>query len=214
MTALSNILLGGKRGLTIKLWQTATVTDNVMGGPTSPQIQPDIPVDLRDPSLTGYTWKNNVYYYTNLSTSRWIAYYQTSPQGDFVPLSTFLSVTQFNQFTPNDHVTGTLYGLNYGLTQNEADPSRAFLWIYNKDGLPNVTVSLSSFLSSCSTYKIYNVQDPFGAVKATGSCPAGNVLLPMDDVSPPTPIDPDGRRAATSPPRTGPYFQVFWVQKS
>jgi len=206
MSVQSNILLGGKTGLVIKKWTTATVTNNVIGGPAT-NAQPTNPVVIEDPGLTTYnphwTWNNNTYYHDG-SLAHWIAKYQANPSG--VNLATFLSATQFGSV---DQATGSAYPAQSGLILDLMDPNRAFVWIYNPGGSSYAAANMGSFLSSCIAARIYNVQNVYGWI-ASAACPSSNVAFPMTGTPPPPRMQGQSNLA----PDTGPWFQVFLVVKS
>ena len=80
----------------------------------------------------------------------------------------------------------------------------------NWSGQPSVAVNLSNVLRVGDHYEVRNVQDVFGAPIASGTYGGGAVLIPMNGVTPPSPIGGSPR----PPLQTGPKFDAFLVTSS
>jgi hypothetical protein len=208
VNAAWNTILGGNRAMLVYNWANASITDNQIAGRTTP-VEPDVAVDLRDPTVAGYNWQANSYYYST-SRSAWLAYYQTDPDGEFLELEEFLDITGFNNAEVPDVVTTTPFGTRWGW-YGTYDPNRRHVWVYDPSGTGTVNVTIpqpSSWLVTGQQYKIYNVQkNVFTDPVATGTYNGSYIPVPMTGVTPPTPL---GRTTAT-PPTTGPYFHSFVI---
>ena len=92
---------------------------------------------------------------------------------------------------------------------NVYESGRGMIVIYNQGGQSAVSVDLGKVLDAGDRYEVRNVQDLRGTPVLSGTYSGGSVSVPMQGVTPPTPVGLSSSRA----PRTGPYFDVFIVTK-
>lgn len=99
---------------------------------------------------------------------------------------------------------------------NPYEAGRGIVIVYNWTGAAQVTADLSSILGVGDSYEVYNVQAIHsgnsygdGASVASGIFVGSLVSLPMSGVTAPSPLD----RVFTTPPVTGPTFNVFLVHR-
>lgn len=207
MTVDGNRSWGGRKGLLVREWASASVQTNRIVNRTISSS--DTVIDLRDPTLSGYSWESNIYYRDSLSTS-WIAYYQTSPHGLELNLRDFLNTTGFASSETPDFATTAAYPQQVLSLFDPYDLNRAVIYIYNPTGSGTVNVNMGSFLSFGQPYKVFNVQkdvfdDPVLSTTYNGS----SVPFPMTGVPGPLPLG----RTTSPPPDTGPYFHAFIVTR-
>jgi hypothetical protein len=92
---------------------------------------------------------------------------------------------------------------------NAYEKGRGNIVVYNFNGQGSVAVDLGNVLSSGDRYEVRNVQNLNGTPVASGTFSGGSVSIPLNGVTPPTPVGLSSPRA----PRTGPDFDVFIVVK-
>jgi hypothetical protein len=86
---------------------------------------------------------------------------------------------------------------------------RGHIIIYNWSMAASVLVDLSRVLAPGDHFDVWNVQDLFATKPLlSDTYHGGKVLVPMNGVTPPSPLG-----GARLPPRTAPEFDVFVVQK-
>jgi PKD repeat protein len=90
---------------------------------------------------------------------------------------------------------------------NAYEPGRANITIFDWSHASSLSVDLSSVLSVGDSYEIRNAQNFFGAAVKTGIYGGGAISLPMTGLAPAAPV------GWTTPPSTGPEFNVFVVRR-
>jgi hypothetical protein len=90
---------------------------------------------------------------------------------------------------------------------NAYEPGRANVTVYNWLKAASVSVDLSSVLKVGDSYEVRNAQNFFGAPVKTGTYGGGAIALPMSGLAPAAPA------GWTTPPATGPEFNVFVVRR-
>ena len=93
---------------------------------------------------------------------------------------------------------------------NPYEAGRAIVIVYNWAHADTVTADLSAVLGRGDDYEIRSVQDLFGAPLTTGTYNGGAVRVPMNRITPPTPVGMPRSPA----PTTGPEFDVFLVTRA
>ncbi len=94
--------------------------------------------------------------------------------------------------------------------KNHHDPTRAELYIYNWDDLPEVAIDGASLLPEGATYTVHSVFDLFGDPVASGTYEGGDLTIPMGTVDPPQPKGDPGNIGAHDDP--GATFGAFVVR--
>ena len=89
------------------------------------------------------------------------------------------------------------------------EAGRGWVIVYNWNQAASANADLSAVLAPGDRYEIRNVQAVFGAPVQSGTFDGAPIALPMNGVTPPTPVG--GSRVA--PRRTGPRFDVFLVTR-
>jgi hypothetical protein len=185
-----NTMFGGYMGLRVDDWQSTIVHDNTIGSP-------GYVVDLED-TPAGHNWASNRYY-RSASASAW------KYRGSNLTLGGWQAATGLGS---TDAVVGTTPSTSQVfIRKNKYEPGRAFITVYNFGQQGSVSVNLSSVLAGGQAFEIRNVQNFFGSAIVSGTYNGGSVTLPMTGVAPP----PRLGRSTPTPPRTGPYFDVFVV---
>lgn len=96
---------------------------------------------------------------------------------------------------------------NVIVRQNQYDPTRAHIIVYNWDGRSSVEANLSSVLKVGDRYEIRNAQNYFAAPVLAGTYDGNAVRLPMTGLAVAAPV------GLKSPAPTGPQFNVFVLIK-
>jgi uncharacterized protein YjdB len=145
-----------------------------------------------------FTWSGNVHY-RDPSAAGW------SSAGSAYTFSGWRSASGLG---PTDQNPGTRpSGVKVVVRPNNYEAGRANIVVYNWDHLPTLSVDLSAVLQVGDSYEVRNVQSFYGAPVLSGVYAGGPMTLPMTGTTPPTPVG----RSFTSPPVTGPEFNVFVV---
>jgi hypothetical protein len=194
-----NYSVGGRTALRIEPWDTIVVARNVTAGSEV--------VSLEDESLTNYTWSGNTHHRDPTNT----AWYYNAPPLTVGSRMTWQQWKERTGLGGNDAVTGQEPSSPRVFVRSLAPyvPGRGHIIIYNWGLAGSVPVDLSGLLASGDRYAVWNVQDLFAESPVINDVyRGGTVNIPMTGVTPPTPLG--GPRM---PPRTGPEFDVFVVQK-
>ena len=117
-------------------------------------------------------------------------------------------------FTRTDFATNTYYispdtatGTVVAVRPNQYEAKRANIIIYNWPQADSVNVDVSTILSVNDPYTVYDAQNYFGGVVATGTYAGGNIKLPMTGLSIATPTSVLNIRS--TPTHTNAQFGVF-----
>jgi len=89
---------------------------------------------------------------------------------------------------------------------NQYEPGRANIIVYNCAQQDSVSVDVSGILHMGERYLVQNAEDFYGPPVASGVYTGGPLQLPMDSITPPSPV---GVATAHPAPVTGPTFNVF-----
>ena len=184
-----NYIVGGTQLMFVELWSNTSVDSNTIWGSGTL-------VYLMDSTVSGESWSANQYLAdstasiwrfknTNYSLAGWRA--ATSLGATDRAVDTIPS-------QPRVFIRASAY-----------EAGRAMIVIYNWPSLTSVPVDLSSVISAGNVYEIHNAQAFFSAPVLSGTYAGGTVNLPMAGIPGPTVIG----GSATTPPVTGPEFQVF-----
>ncbi len=186
-----NYMTGGGDVLDVGFWLASIVTGNTLVGSSTM-------VNVHDTSTVGWQWGGN-HYWRDPALTEW-TYRGTDYTFANWKAATGLGSTDVA--TPGQPVMTQVF-----VRPNRYEPGRAHIVIYNWSGQPTVSVSLSNIVRAGSHYDVRNVQDVFGAPVLSGTYGGGSVAIPMNGVTPPTPIGGSPR----PPIKTGPNFDVFLV---
>ncbi|NLD47187.1 MAG: hypothetical protein GX660_08300 [Clostridiaceae bacterium] len=112
---------------------------------------------------------------------------------------------------PDNEYSGELPDNNkIVLHENEYDPNRIDLIIYNWEDLNRVNVALDSFLSVGKRFEIYSVYDLWGEPVESGVYSGGTIQVPMGTKNP---VQPNGYpNAITGADDPGRKFGVFIIR--
>jgi hypothetical protein len=187
----NNYFAGGTRVLDVLSWQSLTVRGNYLLGASQM-------VGLSDASLAGYQWSGNTYYRDPNAT----AWYGGSSG---YSLSGWRAATGLGG---SDLTAGTPTQPKIFIRPNQFESGRATVVVFNWSGQGAVLADISGLLQVGERYEVRNVQDFFGSPILSQSYGGGAISLPMGGVNPPKPIG-----GSITPPKTGPYFDVFVVSK-
>ncbi len=110
--------------------------------------------------------------------------------------------------TTDANPSTTMSGTQVFVRPNTYEAGRGHIIIYNWGGSASVSVDLSTILQPGQAFEIVNAQAYFGTPVVSGTYGGGTVALPMAAVTAPAPL----WRSYTTPPVTGPTFQVFVVR--
>lgn len=211
----------GNASISSQLSKNVTITGNTVVNPNGPLIALSfnaMPTNV----ISDYTINNNLYYkpYADVGESFYIP-------SAYVPNS--CGYWWFNRSSRGYGYCGSSpaswqedlgYDLNstyidampteakYFLKQNQYDPNRANLIIYNWPKSNTVSVDVSSILAPGDTYKLINVQDYFNDVIA-GTYSGGNLSVPMIGHTVAKPIGYDQVLGNS----TFPEFGVFVIKR-
>lgn len=192
ITVQNNYAVGGQTVFVMGYWQSLVMSGNQVFGSGSS------PVNLRDATTSGFQLSNNRYY-RDPAARAW-RYNGTN--------YTFTGWQQATGAATTDQAqVATPTQPQVFVRPSRYEAGRANIIVYNWSRQPSVTVDLSGVLRSGARYEVRNVQNLFGAPAVTGTYGGGSVSIPMSGV---TAVQPVGG-APTSPPRTGPDFDVFVV---
>ncbi len=188
VTGRGNYAVGGGIGLEIQEWQTAIIQNNTFVGPART-------LWMSDPTLSGYTWQNNVYYRDPAATAwRWNSDYT------FTAWKSATGLGASDQAIAGSPPTNKVF-----VRPNAYEAGRGHIVVYNFEGLSGVAVNVSGILQSGDQYEVRNAQAIFGGPVVSGTYSGGTISVPMSGVNPPAPIG----RSTPAPPKTGPAFDVF-----
>jgi len=115
-------------------------------------------------------------------------------------------------YPDNDYVDALPIEVHTALIDNEYDPERAYLVVYNHAAADEVDVDLSSIVEQGASYEIHSVMNVFDDPVATGVVGAGPVTVQMGLRPPPQPNGLDGAIVASDDP--GKAFGVFVITHS
>jgi hypothetical protein len=193
-----NYSVGGSNALQIRNWDTIVVRGNVAAGPSI--------VHLEDSGLANYTWDANTYY-GDANSPAWHFNAPPAPEASGVGWQQWKNATGLGG---TDVVTAQPAAPKVFVRSLAPYlPGRGHIIIYNWSSAPSVQVDLSPVLAAGDSFAVWNVQDLFASQPVlSGRYKGGTVTLLMDGVTPPAPVG--GTRM---PPKTGPEFDVFVVQK-
>lgn len=186
-----NYFVGGVNVLYFSHWTTGQVLRNTLVGGTGAKIY-----ELTNGGAVtqaGWTFGNNVTY-SNTSTAWNGNNFATWHAGA-------LGLTDTNP--------GTLPAATKVFVRpNLYEPGRGHVVIYNWAAGSNVAVDLSTVLAPNASYRVWNMENLFGAPVVTGTYSGGTVNFPLSAVAPATPHN----SVPGVPVATGPTFQAFLVR--
>jgi hypothetical protein len=188
-----NYFVGGNSLMFVELWSNASVDSNTMKGSGTL-------IYLMDSTLAGESWSNNQYL-ADSTASVWL-YKNTTYSLPGWRAATSLGAADRAADTiptqPRVFIRPSVY-----------ESGRAMIVIYNWTGQANVDVDLSSVMSAGDVYEIRNAQAFFSPPVLSGTYTGGPVSLPMAGIPGPAVIG----GSPTTPPVTGPAFQVFILSR-
>lgn len=188
-----NYIVGGRAALRIEAWETLTVQDNVVLGP-SPFI-----VRLEAAGSISTAWDRNIWH-RNPADVIW----------EFGGTATgFTAWKTASGLGATDQTAAAPSTPKVFIRPNRYEAGRANIIIYNWTRQATVSVDVSSVLQSGDHYELRNVQNFFGAPVAAGTYSGGSINVSMSGVNPPALIG----RTIGSPPRTAPDFDAFVLLK-
>lgn len=188
-----NYFAGGGPVLELGYWTSATITGNTFIGGAAL-------ITLNDPSNAGKTWSANTHQRDPLATA-W------RYRGTNYPYLLWNTLT--GHLLSDLSLPGLPTPVKVVVRANPYEAGRGMVVVYNWSRLGSVTANLSGVLSPGDRYEVRNVQSLNGAPVVSGTYAGGSISLPMNGVTPPTPIGFASSRA----PRTGPDFDVFIVTR-
>ncbi len=194
LTVQNNYAVGGQAVFVMGYWQTVAMSGNSAFGSAS------APVNLRSGSTAGFQLSNNRYYrdpavraWLYGGTSYTFSGWQQAAGVGATDQAQAASPTQPQVFVrPSRYEVG-----------------RGNVIIYNWGRQASVSVDLSGVLQAGSRYEIRNVQNFFATPVASGTYGGGSISIPTSGVTPSQVVG----GSPTAPPRTGPDFDVFIVQR-
>ncbi len=189
-----NYIAGGEETLDVGYWQALSVSNNTT-------VSDSGAVYIHDTTTVGWQWGGNQYW-RDPAAKAW-TYHDTDYTLAGWKSATNLGAT--DQGAPGKPIQPQVF-----VRPNLYERGRAHVAIYNWSAQPNVPVNLSNVLRVGDHYEVRNVQDVFGAPIASGTYGGGAVLIPMNGVTPPSPIGGSPR----PPLQTGPKFDAFLVTSS
>jgi uncharacterized protein YjdB len=199
ITVGNNYFAGGQ--VALQTWATATVTGNAMYGAGASVNGSTSIVNLQG-STSGYTMSGNTAYGDPTAPS-WTYNATQTTFGNWTTLTGLTNAGAYAGTAPT--------GLLVAVRPNKYEPGRANIIVYNWAQQSTVSVNVSTILKLGDHYVVQNVQDFYGTPVATGTYDGSTLQLPTGGVAPPALL---GRSPATSPPVTGPTFNVFVLMKT
>ena len=185
----NNYVVGG---LYLAQWSSALVRGNLLYDYGGPMV-------TLESGWSGHTWDTNQFY--GVAT---LPVWTALPNGA-TGFGTWKSQTGFSN--PGGYSgSGTPPNLVV-VRPNQYEAGRANIIIYNWALQGTVSVDLTGVLQPGVGYVVKNAQNFFGAAAASGVYGGGSITLPMAGLTAAAPVG----RSYTSPPVTGPAFQVFVV---
>jgi hypothetical protein len=166
----NNYIFGGWGGFEVRLWNDATVTNNLVASNGTDYLTE---MELPDGVLaSSYNWDHNRYY--------WRHHYR--------PFRTLQDYTRYNiqewQSTfgidANSSYSATYPENTILVMPNAYEAGRAHIVVLNFDELVSVSVDLSEVLKVGDSYFIYDVENVFGEPVATGTYEGSKVTVPMN----------------------------------
>lgn len=107
--------------------------------------------------------------------------------------------------TPKTPPTPTMSGVRTFVRENQYDPSRSTITVFNWDRLPTVSIDPPQQLKRSDKYTVLHAADVFGPPVASGTYDGGPLVIPMRNLTMAIPVGP----VTTLPPPTAPEFGVF-----
>jgi hypothetical protein len=196
LVARDNYLVGGLPAFRLFNWTQATVTGNTI---VSWGVAGSM-VDERG-GTSGYQWSGNRYFGTS-SVNEWswktIGY-------------TFAAWHRSTSFGGTDaYTSGRPSATVTFIRPNKYEAGRANVIVYNWSNAGSVSADLSKVLSVGDHYEVRNAQRFYDTPIASGTYAGGGLRIPIQSVTPYTPIVGWPGRAAG----TGTQFQVFVVLRA
>ena len=145
--------------------------------------------------------------------------YIVNGDNQFSPLNTNVTMTGNAFYSTVNGAVAALYPSNTYSTSrpttprifvrpNQYEPGRANITVVNWGGASTVSVDLSSVLAPGAAYEIHDAQNFFAAPVVKGTSDGSPVSLPMTGFSAATLL------GLSTPPATGPVFNVFVLQSA
>jgi hypothetical protein len=191
LAAHDNYLVGGGDVLDVGFWQSPVVSGNTLVGSSTM-------VSVHDTSTVGWQWSGNRYW-RDPTLTEWTF---RGTDYSFAGWKAASGIGATDQATAGQPAATQVF-----LRPNRYDRGRAHVIVYNWGSLAVVPIDLSNVVRAGDHYEVRNVQDVFGTPVASGTYGGGAVGIPMNGVTPPTPIGGSPK----APIRTGPSFDVFLV---
>lgn len=150
-----------------KNFETLLVTGNsiyLRGGSAQAQV------NLEQNNKVSYTIDNNHYYGDNRFTAE---------PGGTGGIMSFAQWQSIGGYDANGTYSSSAPPDSYAVRPNAYQSGRANIAVYNWSNQSNVSVDVSSVLSSGDTYEVYDVENIFGSPIATGTYSGSNISIPM-----------------------------------
>ncbi|MBV8905427.1 MAG: right-handed parallel beta-helix repeat-containing protein [Acidobacteriia bacterium] len=192
ISVTGNVFVGGyiAVGMAYEAGPVTFTGNTVYTRPTATQL-----VNLKlntGQNLSQYTWDNNTYYGLNQF------FY-----GINLNFTGWHSSTGFDaNSTMNPNAPS---GTWVFVRPNQYEPKRANITIYNWDSKQDISVDLSSILSTGDKFVIRDAQNYFGFAVLDGTYPGGSVTIPLTSLRKATPI------GVAAPAHTAPLLGTFVV---
>jgi uncharacterized protein YjdB len=192
LTVLNNYAAGGRTVFEVGSWRSLTMAGNSAFGAASN------PVNLRSAATGGFQLSNNRYY-RDPALRAWLYSGTSYTFSGWQQAAGVGATDQAQAATPTQP--------QVFVRPSRYEFGRGNVIIYNWGRQSSVPVDLSGVLQVGARYEIRNVQNFFATPVASGTYGGGTISIPMSGV---TAVQPIGG-SPTSPPRTGPDFDVFIV---
>jgi hypothetical protein len=182
-----------------KYWATATVTGNTFVRDTS-MIELYTTVDA---TSLPYNWEKNTFHSRELKYTPF-GYYKSGSSGKGLSFGGWQQTTRFDD--ASTYVKARPTGAKVFVRPNQYQPGRGHVTVFNWNLSSTVSVDVGSILSSGQSYEVRNAQNYFASPVLTGTYNGSPLNIPMNGLSAATPV------GLSTPPSTGPEFNVFVVQ--
>jgi hypothetical protein len=170
----NNAFINGRYALNTGCWKRLVVTGNMLYGRSLAAM---MPIDMVKPGETGtYEWDRNEYI-----MGGWIRPFELGwgLSENMIDATAWRAQKGFDAHsTFREDGLGYPKGVDVFVRPNQYEPGRAHIAVLNWDRVPKVNVDLSKVLKVGQSYRIFNVQNLWGAPVASGTYDGGDVALP------------------------------------